>query len=198
VTPLSSIKEFVYLSARGCPEPVMNQAVLEAAKDFHKKTLLWRIELPSINIVKDQLEYPITIPSPIQSDAKIEKIIWAKIENYLIPGQTAYYLKDDESAIVLVDKPSRNITNGLSIMVAFNLKNTATQLDDLIYSRHRATIAERAKQYILSEKDKPYSDTERAAVCRMNYMVGVEKALLEVNKRRGTGDMSVRPNPLFW
>lgn len=198
MTPISNIKEFLYLSARGCPDPVMNQALLEAAKDFHGKTLVWRSELPAINIVKDQTEYTITVPSGISDHAKVEKIIWAKIEDNLIPGDVAYYLKDDESKIVLVDKPGRDVTNGLKVMVAFNLKNTATQIDDLIYARHRLVIAERAKQYIFSEKDKPYSDAERAQVCRMQYLIGVEKALHEINKRRGTGDMMVKPNPLFW
>lgn len=175
----------------------MNQAVLEATKDFLEKTLMWRKELSPINIVKAQTEYALTIPAPEVTHAKIEKILWLKIENLTKAGQVEYYLKPDETAVVLTEEPARNITNGLKVLLALNMKNTGTEMDDLIYARYRPTIAARAKMYLYNEKDKPYSDSEKAQLSRLEYLVGIERAMHELNKQRGTGDLTVRPNPLF-
>lgn len=197
MTPISGIKEYIYNSARGCPEPIMDRYVFEAVRDFMAKTQIWRVELPAINLVAGQTAYTITIPSPESTHAKLEKILWAKIEGNLLAAPAQYYMKPDETAIILEQAPSRNITGGLTIMISLNIKNGGTEIDDLIFTRFRQTISYKAKQHIASEKDKPYSDKEKVQEYRNQYLLGLEKALFEVQKKRSAGNIAVQPFPLF-
>jgi hypothetical protein len=58
----------VYSHIMGVPEPAIQDAGVNAARQFCEKTLLWTTELDRISVVADQRAYTITIPPALNGE----------------------------------------------------------------------------------------------------------------------------------
>lgn len=50
-------------SVRGCPNPTANLALVDAAREFFRRTRLWREWLDPVTVQADQREYDIDVPT---------------------------------------------------------------------------------------------------------------------------------------
>lgn len=156
VLPELSDMEFIAYTRRACIE-------------FCRRSLVWRQDLPVMDINASQNIYPLAIPENSEL-TRIMRVI-VDSENYepvndsngTSFGYVPYYVSRIETReMQLVKFPQSNIPNGLEIRVALQPSQMAMEVPDILYTHYAEAIAVGALANLCNIAGRPFSDPQRA------------------------------------
>ena len=148
----------------GCPEPVAEQSILRAAREFCTKARPWVVDLAGITILDGVTAYPLVFPAQAElvrlESAKAGSIDVAVTREQFAKCRLAAYTLDGKTLTV---KPG--LTAGTVLVVNASLKpsNAATQSTDGLFDEFVEAIAAGAIAKLSSQPGKPYSNPGVAA-----------------------------------
>lgn len=200
-------------SVPGCPNPVIEQYVRDAAIEACEKTLAWRYEQPKIRLVPGGVDYEYDTPN----DAEVHAVLTATVnESKLTPitleqlydiypkwpnqsiderAEPRYVTQLDPDHFSLAPVPDSSVTYDVRMIVCLKPLRTATQMDKTVLDELETVIMHGALQHLLVLPDRTWSDRELAtyhakqfvmktAERRARTNLGASKASLRVQMQR--------------
>lgn len=187
----------------GAPDVAIENAALQAAIEFCSLSLCLQRTLASVATVVDQADYTLT-----QSGEVTTKLLAAWLDDRpldLVTAASFDGISPQESssapggllwrgpmAVQLLPPPS---VAGLALVVraAMTPSQAATTIDDGLFERHAAAIAEGARAWLMSQPEKAYYKPNDAAACRGRMLEAAanEKAAAFYDRARSSRRRSV-------
>lgn len=167
---------YVLPDVPGCPDPVLDQALVLAAREFCQQTRVWQVDTDVaqteigiadydfdtgsgqnvVDFVKATLndrDLPVVAEGDLPSDWRFNP-----------SGQFTCAFTLDRRSFTIVPTPIAVVDFTTKLIVCPSL--AADGIEDFIFDQHATHIAFGAKAILLATKDKPYSDLSRAAIQR--------------------------------
>ena len=206
------------------PYPALKEAVRAAAIKFCNKTHLWKVELDPIDIVADQSDYTLTVPTELEADIIVVDDVQYKAEGEdddkyqtvypvsfvqknlntgggwrfsNIESITEYYVDpEDVTTLHLVGNPSEASTDGLLVTVIIKPIRIATALPDFIYDDYREEIGCGAKANLFLRKGMPWYDPKIADYYKNEFDNACNNGKLTRVKGGTNMNLSVKMRPM--
>lgn len=211
---MAKIDEFfpyVQPAITACPNPLVRNAIREAAIEFCKKSQAWAVRLPRIAYVEGQSAYALTVPA----EAQIVEIlnIWGpswelkgKSLNelsVLLPtwqtqkGAPMYFVSDNvDYTLEVFPMPDSGSAGGqMLVRIAYAPTITAATLPDFLLNRYSDAIAYGAKARLMQTKDQPWSDPVMGMKFERMFGAECDDARNEQLHGRVAGSIQVKPRP---
>lgn len=189
---LASFAKYVRPSVPGCPEPVLLDAILRACINYCARTKLIT-ETSDITTVIATNEYALTLTTGYE----VVDVIYVKRDgNDLTPssermvdintfedtGSPVEFYLSGENKVTLVPTPDAVETLTAKVSVAPTVDAT-TVPDALLTNQRIDVIASGAKSFLQLMDNKPWSNTEKAAVNNALFENGI--ATEQVKRAKG-------------
>jgi hypothetical protein len=192
---LTTFAKYVRPEVAGCPEIVILDAIKRAGIEFCKRTRAIRQSV-TLTTVADQARYTLAT----ETGTKPEEVLavkrdgadnlnpssFADFTNYHMDRETGtpnfYYL--DGNQLVLGNIPEGE--EELEVIVRIRPTEDATTLPDELAERYLMEIAAGAKAYLMSQRNKTWTDIEGAAINNATF----NKAISNANLRAAKGGAS--------
>ena len=207
MTALNNFYRFIAPSVPGCPEPMIDQEIVNTAVDICTRTQIWQVWNDAQTIAAGNARYEV---DP-QSGARVNAILSAKLDGEeLVPASadqldlsnedwrnatgepTMYYLDDESGEIVLVPKPIA--AGSLEVLVSYATTYDATTVPDVLYRRYAEGFSAGAKARLLAMR-QPWGDANLAALNIGIYEDCVRSILSLVSKAGTRMPLRVRSVP---
>ena len=178
------------------PKNIALRRLYHGAREFCERSEVWQYS-QTRNVVAAQAAYSLSIPS---TGAIIKRLVDAWYGEKASNEQAADLIGSEDyyftypATFTLYNAYTSALTNGLTTRVAL-----VPSLDDHVLTSEmmdhwgiRAfcswTVAS-----ICSQKDKPWTDSDQAALARGEYSRALAEAISEKNRKRKPGDLRVIP-----
>jgi hypothetical protein len=171
----------------GCTAAMLDQNIIQVARDFCERTNAWQLDLDPINSIAGLATYPLTFPD----DSEITRIYQIDLNGVLLwrfsdrekPGETItvrepkyppefppFTLTEHIDSIVLGDDevPTESQTGGLLLKAAFQPTIDANALPDFLFVHHGDDIRMGVLGRMMIMK-KPWRDDKLGADYRHQY-----------------------------
>lgn len=183
----SDFLDFLMPDVMGCPSALAKLAVIKASTEFCQETLAYTHEPTAIDLVANQRDYTLSMPSASvnvvdvthaavsgveitpQSDSQLDAK-YGSTTNWRLQATTGdvehYQLTDaSRTAIRLILTPAASVTAGLSLRLALAPIPTLATVDlpDFLFNQYQDAIIHGAKSYLFLMAHKPWSDPDRGA-----------------------------------
>lgn len=201
----------------GCPAPLAQQALVDAAIEFCENTHVVQVITAPVNLVPDQFTYAYTLPADQETAALMAVWVEGRAPLDLVPrsevntqlgyfpsaGQdtrpkgtprSAFYAGSNSAS--LFPTPDQAATNALAFKVATRPTRTATTLDDSLFNDWAEAIAAGATYRIASTAGQMYSSPAIAATGLATFRYYMNRARSQASKNRVKGNTTVNPLPL--
>jgi hypothetical protein len=201
-------------SVPGCPQPIIQQYVRDAAIEACERTLAWRYEQPLIRLTPGVYEYPYT--NPLQTE--VHAFLTSTVNNERVDPVTLEQLyaaypdwpnndptkratprlicQLDPDNFVLAPLPDATVNYDLKMIVALKPLRTSTGMDEDVFDDLENVIMHGALQHLLVLPDKNWSDRELASYHAKQYLYKTTERRARANIGAARASMSVRMNPL--
>jgi hypothetical protein len=188
---------FILPEVLGCPEPVVDQALISTLIDFCDKTLVHQVDHDPITVVRGVIDYELDPPVNQTLVSKIMKVFYkdtpleavapddvrvAQIYNKYFEdvqpqeGPPRAYIQKDPRTISIFPYPQETERLALTLRVALKPTRSATQFDDILFEEYAETIGAGAISRLAMQPGKTYSDMKLAGVKNVLYTAGVNVA----------------------
>lgn len=202
-----------------CPDPVIEEYVIDTLRDFCHFTRLWDDnELTAIDIVDGTHTYALTSASgdivsidhaevedvpirPISLDElnkpRVYSMIWASAYwRTLEAPRASMYITGMSDNIRLVYTPSEDITGGLAVWVCLKPLETATTVEDFLWKEFKDVITEGTIARLLGIRTKPWYNLQESLLRQELYEAGRYTAFNL--KQTGRTRLEVKATPAFF
>jgi len=155
----------------GCTNALLNVHVLRVARDFCRKTGIWRQELDAVNLVAGQAAYTLATPSNsalvrVVRLTAADKLLWlhGEDDNDEYPDyardKPPFSLSNDLTQITLIadETPTASSALGLKTTATLQPANTATVLPDFLLSQYLEAIKAGTLSGLMKMMKKPWSN----------------------------------------
>lgn len=195
VVPVSQFFSRLLPYVPACPEPLAQQAVVDAAIEFCESTLIDVVELDPETTVKGVADYNFTLP-PQTNLVTVTKV---KLDGAFIAQVTAdvgrgvslpsglpvmCYVSEVDGSISLTLIPPPADSKELSVICAVKPTRNATQLSDKLFNDWADAIVELALYRIMSVPGQPFSNPESAVFYRRKASTAMSNARWESSRGR--------------
>lgn len=199
MTPWNQFFPDVMVHVSGCPNPVAQQALLRAARDFCTQTRAWVETLDQILIVQGTAEYDL----PLDSGAELVRLEdWADVSGTrvkltsqnraLFHCESAVYTVTGRSVVV---SPEPQGAGTLTLRAALMPSNSAAGVPDDIFGQYVELIALGAVSRLQKQPGKPYTDPGAAMSNQDEYQRQVESLKIRLWRGRTTDRPRTLPSP---
>jgi hypothetical protein len=201
-------------SVPGCPQPIIQQYVRDAAIEACERTLAWRYEQPTIRLTPGVYEYPYT--NPLQTE--VHAFLTATVNNVPLTPVTLEQLYGmypdwpnlaldkrsdprvicqlDPDNFILAPLPDDSQTYDVKMIVALKPLRTATEMDQNVFDDLENVIMHGALQHLLVLPDKNWTDRELASYHAKQYLYKTTERRARANIGAARASMSVAMRPL--
>lgn len=201
---------YVLPKVPGAPEPIVDEAIREAAREFCERT---RLHKHTVSVAVGTGATVTPIPP---TDTEICHVMFARIgTKKIVPetedrlremygsdwmertGESEYIVGDTEDIFRLVPYLGVANTQQLTLRVALRPTEAAAGLEEWIYKRHQRVISHRALSILMgSPETLPYSNPPQSAA----YKQAFDEAVGRIRKEayRGHTRAKVRSRPIFF
>jgi hypothetical protein len=201
-------------SVPGCPQPILQQYVRDAAIEACERTLAWRYEQPTIRLTPGVYEYPYT--NPLQTE--VHAFLTATVNNVPLTPVTLEQLYGmypdwpnlaldkrsdprvicqlDPDNFILAPLPDDSQTYDVKMIVALKPLRTATEMDQNVFDDLENVIMHGALQHLLVLPDKNWTDRELASYHAKQYLYKTTERRARANIGAARASMSVAMRPL--
>ena len=197
-------------SVPGCPTPVTEQYVRDAAIEACERTLAWRYEQPRIRLTKGAAEYPYESPSDAEVHAFItatcngEQLLPVTLEHIydLYPKwpnqETTEYSKPryvtqlDPDNFMVAPQPDDLTSYDVRMIVCLKPLRTATKMDKTVLDDLENVIMHGALQHLLVLPDRTWSDRELASYHAKQFAFKISERRARSNLGASRASMRVQ------
>lgn len=196
---LATLRPFVQLVVPSAADPVVDLALITAARDFCRDTGVWVTSLTPINIVANTAVYTLTPPTGM-SIVDVESVLVegnkcrpstpaqrdADDPGWLTKTESRprYFLRASNTSIRLVRTPSIAIVGGLAVEVVGQPSLTATTLSDDFAEEYGVGIADGAIARLLMAPDYSWHNPALASVYVAAFQGKIDDAASRAADRR--------------
>ena len=192
----------VLSQAQDCPKVVAVNEIRKAAIELCEKSAIWTRNHDAIYTYKNGAEYDL---DDTPTDAEVDRLLDAKLDGrpFAIGGpRDLFDIGTDEIGTpkvcaivrpqVISLSPVPAGRHALLIRVAYKPSNAATEMDDDIMQKWRDTLVQGALYRLKMMANKPWSDTQTAAVHKTLFDQGLRQAKLKAVTGYGSTSNTVR------
>lgn len=177
----SELYDFYLNDVPGCSYKTAADAVRIAAQMFFERTRAWTTTLPPVVMVAGETEYGFTLPLDVElvrvQAATLDGIGYPLVRE-LEQGQRGIVVNGLRSFTL---SPAPAAGQHVLFKVAIEPSNSATGIDDVMYSKYARIIAKCAKARLLSMDNQPFSNPERAKYLYAEFELDVDQVISDVN-----------------
>ena len=192
ITDYTSLYSLVIAELAGVPMPLMSQQFSLIGREFCRATEAWVEYLSPVNIKTDIVRYAL----PMDYDVMVRRILSVRINGHnshpIHPSQYEYV--DGENTIILRHKPTADIANGLIVEVVLVPFLYSTVLSATFLEKWGEGIAAGVKSAFMIMKNKTWSDPDRAAVYRRDYLSAQADARFDKTHKNKRDNVAVSYN----
>ena len=198
----------------GCPDPAVDQAVMDAATEFAERTqLLFTIEAP-IPLVNGVSTYSVTTVTGIAvslirhvycGTRELDPVTPSSLHDQLPAWQTSessepthYSCFGEPGTITVYPAPQRVSTEALRIVASWEPAFGATQLPDELVTGYARDIVEGAKARLMLMPDRKWTNLPLAGLAQNNFEAGVAEGKIKAIHSKAAGSVFVRPRKFGW
>lgn len=201
-------------SVAGCPRPIIEQYIRDAAIEVCERTLAWRYEQPSIRLTPGVYEYPYEQPTGSEVHAFLtvsvngQTIDPATLEqiHQRYPawptssvderGTPSHICQLDTDNFAIAPAPNSDMPYNLKMIVALKPLRTATGMDKSAMDDLENVIMHGALQHLLVLPGKNWSDRELASYHAKQYAYKTSERRARANLGAARASMTVKMRPL--
>jgi hypothetical protein len=195
-------------SVPGCPTPVIEQYVRDAAIEACERTLAWRYEQPKIRLVPGAYDYAYEAPD----DAEVHAVVTATVNGDVLKpitleqlydiypkwpsqdtnerAQPCYITQLDPDNFSVAPIPDDSKTYDARMIVCLKPLRTATKMDKKFLDELENVIMHGALQHLLVLPDRTWSDRELASYHARQFAFKLSERRARTNL--GTSKASMR------
>ena len=199
-------------NAPGCPQPLVVNAVRDAAIEVCVRTGAWRYQHADVTTVDGTEEYAF-VP---EASAEVDTILGANIGNTplrIITLEEALRLYPGYPSAVAAERATPRYLFSVSpesfhlapvpddgadlvrLFVTQKPTHDATGMDKTVLDKLETVVTHRALQYLLTQSDKPWSDVELAAYHAKQFVFKVSMHRAQANIGVGRHALTVQNVP---
>jgi hypothetical protein len=175
----------------GCPEPLIKNALVTAAREFCSRTLCWQVSLPKVELSDG--DFPYSIPTP--TDGDLARVLSVRTD-YLNLSPTTVSMLDNivnweehfgapglfyitpTGKLVLYPRLSEPIE--IRVTAAYTVSFDAAQLEDLLFNYWRDAIVSGTLKYLQAMPNKGWSNPDHAMIHGSRFENGMKMCAAEV------------------
>lgn len=142
----------------GCPDPMLEQEIRSAAQEYFRRTSAWIEWLGELTTLAEVREYDVLLPTASEvhrieratlDTNPIEIKVWRTVSPNPILNVTGTsgLMSIDRVSVLLSKDPAEG--QALSVQAVLAPTDTATNIPDALWSRHKSNIAEGAKYRLM-------------------------------------------------
>jgi len=198
----------------GCPFPVIEKFVRDAAIEVCEKTLVWKYEQPSIRLTPGIHDYPYEPPT----QAEVHAYIWVTINDDPITPLTIEQLysiypawpNSDPEALakpqhishlnpdnfVVAPLPDDDEDYDVNMLVALKPLRTATGMDQTVLDEIENAVMDGALAALYRLPEKPWTDKSLAEYHSKQFTYRNTERRARANLGAGRASLTVRMRPL--
>lgn len=165
----------------GCPEPLMEDAIRRACIEFCRRSEILREALPVDTVAGEDTVTLAPVGGDVArvydvmiDDVPLDRTRRADTPNDQDPGEPDYYYVEGVNTLRLYPVPDAIYTLDVNVVVMPTA--TATEVDDILLSQHRYTIAAGARAALFSMANQPWSNPAAADTNASYFMHQADKA----------------------
>ena len=197
-------------SVPGCPQPVIEQYVRDAAIEACERTLAWRYEQPSIRLTKGAAEYAYESPTDAETHAFItatcndEQLTPVTLERLYDlypkwPNQDSteyatprYITQLDPDHFMVAPQPDATVSYDIRMIICLKPLRTSTKMDKSVLDDLETVIMHGALQHLLVLPDRSWSDRELAAYHAKQFIFKLAERRARTNLGASRASMRVQ------
>lgn len=161
---------------KGCPEQVAVNAVRNALIELCQRAPVWRVEHDPLSSMANEGVYDFEPPSGTEVVQVLHAWydgapLWPATEDELhilygdyrtVDGTPQYYTQDDETAVILVPRPTTALTDAIKMMVQLKPTIASTSADSRLYNRYREQVSHGALARLYDMDGEPWANPKKA------------------------------------
>jgi len=197
-------------SVPGCPTPVIEQYVRDAAIEACERTLAWRYEQPAVRLVPGAHDYEYDTPD----DAEVHAFLTATVNGKQLTPVTLEHLYDlypkwpnqdvnersepryitqlDPDNFSVAPVPDNATTYDVRMIVCLKPLRTATKMDKKFLDELENVIMHGALQHLLVLPDRTFSDRELASYHAKQFAFKLSERRARTNLGAAKASMRVQ------
>jgi len=200
-------------SVPGCPNPIIEQYVRDAAIEACERTLAWRYEQPMIRLTPGAYDYAYDTPTQAEvhafltasiNGAQIEPVTLEQLHDMMPdwpsrdPNKRAtprYVTQLDPDHFSVAPLPDDAVDYDIKMIVALKPLRTATGMDKTVLDELENVIMHGALQHLLVLPDRNWSDRELAAyhAKQFTFKLTERRARANIGASRSSLTVQMRP-----
>lgn len=195
----------IAVEVAGCPIPLLNNAIADAASVLLRRSRLWVVDLTAINSVATQGLYALSAPAASQVLLGVEGVRYdsARLDPLTVPaaeslssawqtetGEVQYFVSPNAYELRLVAVPETGVTGGIVVTTAVGVKVSATGLEQWIADEFFEDLVAGAKARLLGMRGVPWADPQYAMAHADTFAKGISRAI--ALKATGSGRAPLR------
>lgn len=203
--PVSAFFSRLMPNIIGCPEPLAQQALVDAAIEFCDQTTYVTTDLDPVSIQKGVTQYELDLPAQTELSQILR--VWVDgrllgpVPSFEVQSTTApegtplyYYTRDRDEVLnlTLYPAPDKNVTNGLVVRVATRPTRGATQVHSALYNEWADVIVESALAKMYGTPGQVFSNEAKSVVLMQKVRARTNVARVEAYRGRTVSSMSVQ------
>lgn len=197
---------------KGCPQPMVIDALRDAARELCERAPIWRDEVDSIMYVAGVAEYDLSAPD----NTEIVQVVEVYQNGYgplqqiteqalsaadprwkeRTSNQPTYYIHPAIDVLRIVSIPSVSATTPLVIKGWLQPSLSATEMDSKVLTKWRDHIVYGAKARLLALTEVSWSNPAMASYYAVSFETSKAKAAGYALSQSAGGTLSVRSRPL--
>jgi glucosamine 6-phosphate synthetase-like amidotransferase/phosphosugar isomerase protein len=172
---LEAFYKFITPEAMGCPDMVIDRAVLDAARDFCRRTDAWRVT-STASLIADKTKYEVQVPDK----ADVVRILNVKVNgDYLrsagevfnhnpfseswgsaSSGYRFSHSTDWPNLVELIEAPKEYVKKGIEIDASVTPQFDANEIDDALFQKWYEPIVMKAKHLLFIQPGTSWANGE--------------------------------------
>jgi hypothetical protein len=209
----STLTKRVAPHAPGCPNPVVEAALQDAAVEVCEKTLAWRYEQAQITLTTGVYDYPYEPPT----DTEVHAILTARVNDVTVKpltleqvqerypfwpssdtahqGTPLFLVHIDVDTFYIAPAPNSSPTYLMDMVVALKPLRTATGMDKTTLDDLEDAVIHGTLQRLLVMPNSTWTELELAAYHAKQYIYKVAERRARTNLGSGRASLAIKQQP---
>lgn len=206
MVPLSAFYSRILPQVVGCPEPLMQQALVDSAIHFCEQSLV--VEAPLDNVALGAGVNNIELDLPSQQ--RLAQVLEVRLDDRVLapvarsnfyPGDgatgmpTRYTTTDLDEQLVLTLYPAPDKAYELRTKVATKPARNATSVASVLYENYAETIVDGALARLLAMPEQNFTNEPKAMLLEQRVRRVVAEARIDASRGRVRTSLTAQPRP---
>jgi hypothetical protein len=185
----SFLYPLIRMHAKRVPQPAMDIAILDAAREFCLMSRYRQQSIP-VDVQIGTSWYEITPPNTDEELIRIEAVQYNGQENPLPLYSAAqweidcrqqqqrprFFYYEPPDYLVILPKPAASLASGLYVRCVLQPNATATTLDYTLVQQYDRVLAKGALKFLLRTNDSPWTNLRLADEMEQEFETGIASA----------------------